>query len=220
MTHDFAYGRTELEHLRNADAAFARLIDLYDARGIVPKRPVEDDPFVALIRAINDQLISLKAASSIWSRICALAGDPPTPSALASLTPEQIRACGTTRKKAEYMRGIARMVVDGELDLEALCSAPDAEVERRLVSLRGIGKWTAEMLLIHAFERPDIISFGDAGIRRGMCMLYGIAPDELTQARFEELSAPYHPFATVASIYLWQLSKEGPETVAELATRH
>ncbi|MBR2522727.1 MAG: DNA-3-methyladenine glycosylase 2 family protein [Coriobacteriales bacterium] len=220
MAHDFAYGRTELEHLRNADAAFARLIDYYDSHGILPRRPVEDDPFVALVRAINDQLISLKAASSIWGRICAIAGDPPTPATLASLAPEALHSCGTTRKKAEYMCGIARMVVDGELDLDALRSAPDAEIERRLVALRGIGKWTAEMLLIHAFERADVISFGDAGIRRGMCMLYGLAPDELTQARFEELSAPYHPFSTVASIYLWQLSKEGPETVAELAARH
>ena len=222
MTHPFPYGDIELAHLCNACPQFAQLVEYYDAAGTPrPSRPVEEDVFTALMRAINDQLISLKAAASIWGRICALfdlpAPDPdiehsmgacPTPEQFAHATPEELHACGTTSKKAEYMHDIACMVVDGTLDLEGLRTASDEEITRTLVALRGIGLWSAEMLLIHAYERPDVISFGDAAIRRGVCMLFDIPNEDLTRERFDELTASFHPYATTASIYLWRLSKE------------
>lgn len=208
MARFFAYGEQELAHLAGADERFTRLIAHYEKRGIRPERPVEEDVFCALMRTINDQLISLKAATSIWSRLIAAFGDPPTPGALAAATPGQIQACGTTWRKAEYMHDIALLVQEGELDLEAMRAWDDAAVIARFTALRGLGLWSAEMLLIHAYERPDVISFGDAGIRRGLCMLYGLDAADLSKARFEELTRPYHPYATVASIYLWHLSAE------------
>ena len=208
MTHPFAYGDTELAHLRAACPRMGAFIDECEATGFRPSRPVEEEAFPTIIRAINDQLISLKAAANIWGRIVERVGDV-TPENFAELDPQDLRDCGTTYKKAEYMIGIARMCQDGSLDLEALRHAPDQEVIDTLVSLRGIGLWTAEMLLIHCYERPDVISYGDAAIRRGMCMLHGIEdPKTLTRQRFDELAAPYHPYATVASIYLWYLSKQ------------
>lgn len=207
MTHPFPFGQQEIDHL-SKEPLMGAFIAQCEAQGFRPQRPVEEDAFVTVIRAINDQLVSLKAAASIWARIADYAGEV-TPARFAELTPEELHACGTTRKKAEYMHDIACQCVAGTLDLEALRREPDAEVIRRLVALRGIGTWTAEMLLIHCYERPDVISYGDAAIRRGMCMLHGIEdPAELTPARFAELAEPYHPYATTASIYLWYLSKQ------------
>ena len=208
MTHPFAYGERELEYLSSAEPKLGAYIAQLEAEGFRPSRPVEEDAFACLIRAINDQLISLKAAATIWGRITERYGDPVTPEALAAATPEEIHACGTTLKKAEYMHDIACMVQSGTLDLEGLRSTDDATVIETLVSLRGIGLWTAEMLLIHCYERPDVISFGDAAIRRGLCMLHDLDPKELTREQFDELTAAYHPFATTASIYLWYLSKQ------------
>ena len=208
MTHPFAYGEDELAYLSGADERMGAYITQLEQEGFRPSRPVEEDAFACLIRAINDQLISLKAAATIWGRVTDAFGDPPTPRALAAATPEEIHACGTTLKKAEYMHDIACMVEAGTLDLEGLRSSPDAEVIDTLVSLRGIGLWTAEMLLIHCYERPDVISFGDAAIRRGLCMLHDIDPKALTREQFDELTAVYHPYATTASIYLWYLSKQ------------
>lgn len=208
MPHPFPYGARELEHLSQADTDFARVIAQCEAMGFRPERPVDEDAFRCLIRSINDQLISLKAAASIWARITERFGEHPSPELLAAADPAEIKECGTTQKKAEYIHDIARMVVDGALDLEALRCEPDETVCAALVGLRGIGVWTAEMLLIHCFERPDVISFGDAAIRRGLCTLKGIEAEELTKARFTELTRPYHPYATTASIYLWWLSKQ------------
>lgn len=222
MTHPFPYGETELGYLSRACPQFAHLVEYYDSTGAPrPARPVEENVFAALMRAINDQLISLKAAATIWGRICALFDLPapdaniehsmgacPTPEQFARVTPEELHACGTTSKKAEYMHDIACMVVDGSLDLEGLRTASDEDITRTLVALRGIGLWSAEMLLIHAYERPDVISFGDAAIRRGVCMLFSVPADELSRARFDELTSVFHPYATTASIYLWRLSKE------------
>lgn len=208
MPHPFPYGTRELEHLSQADADFARVIAQCEVDGFRPERPVDEDAFRCLIRSINDQLISLKAAASIWARITERFGEHPSPRLLAAADPADIKSCGTTQKKAEYIHDIACMVVDGTLDLEALRHEPDEAVRTALVGLRGIGVWTAEMLLIHCFERPDVIAYGDAAIRRGLCTLKGIEPAELTKARFAELTEPYHPYATTASIYLWWLSKQ------------
>lgn len=208
MTHPFPYGAKELEHLSLVDRDFAAVIAQCEATGFRPQRPVEEDAFTCLIRAINDQLISLKAAASIWRRVTERFGDPLDPKLLAAAEPDEIKECGTTLKKAEYIHGIAEMVVSSELDLEELRDEPDDVVLSRLMALRGIGRWTAEMLLIHCYERPDVIAYGDAAIRRGLCALKGLAPEELTEARFTELTEPYHPYATTASIYLWWLSKQ------------
>jgi DNA-3-methyladenine glycosylase II len=208
MTHPFPYGARELQHLARADADFAVLIDQCERDGFRPARPVEEDAFQCLVRCINDQLISLKAAASIWGRLVARFGDPISAPALAAADPEQIRACGTTRKKAEYMHDMACMVTQGSLDLEALRHEPDEVVLSTLMGLRGIGRWTAEMLLIHCYERPDVISYGDAAIRRGLCTLKHVDPDDLTRPLFDQLTEPFHPYATTASIYLWWLSKQ------------
>ena len=103
-----------------------------------------------------------------------------------------------------YIQGIAREVASGALDLEALRHAPDEELIRELSALNGIGVWTAEMLMIFSLCRPDVLSWGDLGIRRGMALLYG--DRELTRERFERRRKRYSPYGSVVSLYLWSLA--------------
>lgn len=102
------------------------------------------------------------------------------------------------------IRRLAEAVLSGGLDLEAMRHVPDEEVIRRLARLDGIGVWTAEMLLIFSLCRPDVLSWGDLGIRRGMALLYG--DRELTRERFERRRKRYAPYGSAASFYLWALA--------------
>ena len=95
-----------------------------------------------------------------------------------------------------------------ELNIAELATLPDAEIIRRLSSLNGVGVWTAEMLLIFSLERPDVVSWGDLAIRRGMMNLYGL--DSLTREQFERYRKRYSPYGSVASLYLWALAVRTP----------
>jgi DNA-3-methyladenine glycosylase II len=109
-------------------------------------------------------------------------------------------------RKSAYISGIAEAVITGKLNLSELYSLSDSEIIERLVLLNGIGKWTAEMLLIFSMERPDVVSWGDLAIQRGMMKLYGLKA--LTKLQFDKYVKRYSPYGSVASLYLWELSKE------------
>ena len=100
----------------------------------------------------------------------------------------------------------SNLVAQADFKLEELYGLSDQEVVQRLMTLKGIGKWTAEMMLINCMERPDIISWGDIAIRRGMVKLYGL--DTITKDQFEQYRLTYSPLGSVASIYLWEISFE------------
>ena len=136
------------------------------------RRSTEPDLFAALVHAIIAQQISGRAAQSISDRLLEAAGAL-TAERLASLEPAVVRGCGLSERKVSYIRRLAEAVGSGGLDLETLRHTSDAEVIRRLADLDGIGVWTAEMLLIFSLCRPDVLSWGDFGIRRGMALLYG-----------------------------------------------
>ncbi len=175
------------------------------------KREVHDDVFEALISSIVSQQVSGAAARTVWSRLEAACGAVPgaggcfvTPERVSALTYEELRALGMSGRKSEYVAGVAGAVMTGELDLAALQHEPDAVVVERLSALRGVGVWTAEMLLIFAFLRPDVLSYGDLAIRRGIMELYGLRT--LTKEQFERYRKRYSPYGTTASFYLWLAS--------------
>jgi DNA-3-methyladenine glycosylase II len=112
-------------------------------------------------------------------------------------------------RKATYIKGMAEACAKGDLDLDGLKLLPDQEVVARLSALRGIGAWTAEMILIFSLQRPDVVSWNDLAIRRGMMILYGL--DQLTRDRFDQHRKRYSPYGSVASLYLWEISHEPTE---------
>jgi DNA-3-methyladenine glycosylase II len=162
--------------------------------------------FTALINSIVSQQISSKAAATVWKRIQEHFGAI-IPLTIASATIEEIQQCGLSTRKAGYIKGIAETVVQGELNISEFPELPDNEIIKRLSSLHGIGVWTAEMLMIFSMQRPDVVSWGDLAIRRGMMNLYGLK--ELNKAKFERYKKRYSPYGSVASLYLWELANKG-----------
>lgn len=197
----FEYGEKEINYLKKKDK---RLAEAIDRIGRI-EREVMPDLFTSLIRSIIAQQISSKAASTVWNRIMERFGEV-TPERLAKVSIEEIQQCGISTRKAGYIKGITEAVISRELNLEELFELPDDEVCKRLSSLNGIGVWTAEMLMIFSMQRPNIVSWGDLAIRRGMMMLYH--HKELTKERFEKYRKRYSPYGSVASLYLWAISAE------------
>ena len=167
------------------------------------EREVTPDLFTALISSIASQQISAKAAETVWARMEDRFGAI-TPATIASATVEAIQQCGMSLRKAGYIRGIGVAVTEGHLDLPGLRDLPDSEVIARLSALKGVGTWTAEMILIFSLERPDVVSWDDLAIRRGMMTLYG--KTTLARAEFEKYRKRYSPYGSVASLYLWEIS--------------
>jgi DNA-3-methyladenine glycosylase II len=195
----FKYGQEELDHLRKRDKGLGRVIDQI---GIL-EPGVTSDLFSALVNSIVAQQISSKAAETVWGRVKGRFVDI-TPERMASATIEEVQGCGMSMRKASYIKGMAEACAKGEIDLDALWGLPDEEVVKRLSSLHGIGVWTAEMILIFCMQRPDIVSWNDLGIRRGMMRLYEL--DELSRADFERYRKRYSPYGTIASFYLWKMT--------------
>jgi DNA-3-methyladenine glycosylase II len=201
ITKYFDYGAKEIDFLKSVDPVLGEAMERL---GKV-ERVIMPELFTALMHAIVGQLISAKAARTIWERMQERLGEI-TPANLAVQAAEAIQGCGMTMKKAVCIKNIAQTIAQGDFPLNELRQLPDSEVIKRLTGLKGVGKWTAEMLLIHALERPDIVSWGDIAVRRGMMKLYGL--DSLTKEQFDGYRRRYSPYGSVASIYLWNLSFE------------
>lgn len=198
----FAYGETETDWLATRDAALGSAISRigHIEREVIP------DLFTALANSIVAQQISTKAHVTVWSRITGALGDV-TPERLLALGADGIQKFGMSWRKARYIHELSRRVGSGEFILSDLGSLDDAAVCGRLCALDGIGVWTAEMLMIFSMQRPDILSFGDAGIRRGLCLLHGL--ESMDRAAFESYRKLYSPYGSVASLYLWKIAAEG-----------
>lgn len=195
----FRYGKKEIEHLKKRDRRLGVAIDQI---GMI-ERAITPDIFTALVASVAGQQISAKAAETVWNRMEERFGII-TPDTISAATAEEIRQCGISLKKAGYIRGIGDAVVSGDLDLAGLHELSDDDVISRLTVLHGIGIWTAEMLLIFAMERPDVLSWGDLAIRRGMMRLY--SKESIDRVAFERYRKRYSPYGSVASLYLWEIS--------------
>jgi DNA-3-methyladenine glycosylase II len=158
----------------------------------------------ALVRAVVYQQLAGAAAAAIHGRLLAALGGDATPEGLLALSDEQLRSAGLSANKAASLRDLATKVLDGTvvLDPEGLARESDEEVVTRLSSVRGIGKWTAEMFLMFQLRRLDVWPTGDLGVRRG----YGLAWDvPMPSARqLDPLGDPYRPYRSVAAWYCWR----------------
>jgi DNA-3-methyladenine glycosylase II len=195
----FEYGELEKNHLMKADKTMEVLIEKL---GHI-ERPVEPDLFGALVSSIISQQISTRAAETIKGRLLELIGQISSDSILG-ITIEELRACGLSGRKAEYIKNAALEIEEGSLDLNALKEMSDDEVISVLTSIKGIGIWTAEMLLIFSLQRRDVLSYLDLGIRRGIMRAYGF--DELSREEFEKIRVKMSPYGSVASLYFWKLA--------------
>ena len=195
----FAYGETEVSYLRRKDK---RLCAVIDQIGHID-RAVDTDLFSSVIHHIIGQQISMKAQATIWQRMQDTLGPVSAETILAAGVPA-LQALGMTFRKAEYLTDLAGRIVDGSFDLETVRSMDDAEAIRALSSLRGIGVWTAEMILLFCLQRPDILSYDDLAIQRGLRMVYHHRA--IDRRLFEKYRRRFSPYCSVASLYLWAVS--------------
>lgn len=195
----FIYGEKEVEYLKSKDAALGKAMDEigHVYREIIP------DMLMALINSIIGQQISTKAQETIWGRFQTMF-EPVTPEHIDSIPTEELQTCGISMKKASYIKEIASSIVDGSLDLTQFQTMSDDDVCKRLSQIKGIGVWTAEMLMIFSMQRMDVISRDDMAIIRGLRMLYHHR--KVTPELFAKYKKRYSPYATVASLYLWKIS--------------
>ena len=198
MLRYFEYGDKEINYLRKKDKKLCAAIDRI---GMIT-REINTDQFSALIEGIIGQQISNKAAATVRNKLddlCGLKADK-----LHKMTVEEIQVCGISMRKAGYIKGIADAAVTKAVDFDTLKDRTDKEIIEVLTQFKGVGEWTAEMLLIFSLMRPDVVSYGDLAIRRGMMELYGHR--ELPKERFLRYAKRYSPYGSVASLYLWELS--------------
>lgn len=195
----FQYGDEEIQYLKGKDKKLGATMDRI---GKI-QRPTIPDPFTALISSIVSQQISKKAAKTVWNRLNELLGSI-SPETIDNTELPLIQACGMSARKADYIKGIAQAAITRQVDFSALSTMEDQDIIARLSALHGVGVWTAEMLLIFSLNRPNVLSYNDLAIRRGIMNLYG--HKELPRDRFEKYRARYSPYCSVASLYLWELS--------------
>ena len=208
----FRYGETEIQYLKQRDPKLGAIIDQ-----IGPiERTVDDDLFSSIVHHIVGQQISTKAQQTIWRRMREDLGEINAETILAAGT-ERLQGFGMTFKKVEYIEDCARKAVSGELDLEQLPQCSDKEIIDQLVSLKGIGVWTAEMILLFCLQRPDVFSYGDLAILRGLRMVYHHR--KIDRKLFEKYRRRFSPYGSVASLYLWAVAGGAVEGMKDYAPK-
>ncbi len=167
------------------------------------------DPFAGLVRVILSQQLSVGAADTIHGRVVALAGGAAglTPARVLSLDATALRGAGVSRPKITYLRDLAERVADGRLDLVTIGRHPDEEVIERITSVKGLGRWSAEMFLIFRLRRPDVWPIGDLGIVKGVEKLFEMRGPPAPRT-MERLAKPWRPYRSVAAWYLWRLHEQ------------
>lgn len=175
--------------------------------GVIARHPgihlvTRGDAFTTLARSIVGQQISVKAAQSVWDRLCGRLVTL-TPAALARTRKPALRHCGLSERKADYLKDLARKFLDGDLDPARWPALDDETLISELVAVKGIGRWTAEMFLIFHMQRPDVLPVGDLGLRRAIGERYADGR-QLSLEEIHGIAAPWRPWRTVATWYLWR----------------
>jgi DNA-3-methyladenine glycosylase II len=192
-----AYWQQASGELARVDPVMSMLVEAYAGVSIISR----GNPFATLVRSIVGQQISVKAADSVWARLTATG--IPTPRAILACTVEQLRGCGLSARKAEYITDLARHFVNRKIHARRWPRMSDAEIVAELTAVRGIGVWTVEMFLIFNLLRPDVFPLDDIGLQKAIARHYlaGVRPERRELARIGER---WRPWRSVATWYLWR----------------
>ncbi|HZM43993.1 MAG TPA: DNA-3-methyladenine glycosylase 2 family protein [Burkholderiales bacterium] len=193
-----SYWAEAIRALAARDPVFAPLIERCPVLAVGSR----GDAFQTLSRAIVGQQISVKAASSVWSKFSARLGVV-TPAAVCSCRRPSLRACGLSTQKTAYLKDLAVRFADGSLDPAGWRELDDETLIAQLTQVKGIGRWTAEVFLIFYLGRPDVLPLADLGIQRAMRLNYGRGR-ALSEARMRRIGATWAPWRSVAAWYMWR----------------
>ena len=195
--------KAAVDHLRQADPVLAQVIESVGPFDMEPR----DGAFRSLARAIFFQQLAGPAARAIMNRVLAALGTDEArffaPEELLAIGEEPLRAAGLSRQKTAYLRDLSEKFASGELSEGEFEGEQDEEVIRKASSVKGIGRWTAEMFLIFSLGRPDVLPVDDLGVRRGFQLTYGLAglasPEEMRR-----IAEPWRPYRSGGTWYMWR----------------
>jgi DNA-3-methyladenine glycosylase II len=202
--------RRAVRALQRADPRLAHVIE---TTGSCRLHPTTWSPFQALFRSIVYQQLSGKAAATILSRVIGLfpGRDFPTPEDVLAAKDEQLRGAGLSRNKLLAVRDLAARALDGTVPArEHLARMPDEEIIERCTAVRGIGRWTVEMMLIFHLGRPDVLPVDDLGVRKGAMRLYRLRKLPSPE-RLAKIAEPWRPWRSVGSWYMWRVMEMTPD---------
>mgnify|MGYP004649218995 FL=1 len=195
----FEYGEKETEYLKSKDVRLAEVIEKVEHIN----RAVDSDLFSSVVHHIIGQQISTKAQHTIWQRMNDTFGKV-TAETIGNASAGELQALGMTYRKAEYIKEFSMKIINGEFDLAVVELMSDEDAISALVSLKGIGVWTAEMILLFCLQRPNILSYDDLAIQRGMRMVYHLR--KIDKKLFEKYRRRLSPYCSVASLYFWAVA--------------
>ncbi len=188
-------------HLKRHDR-IGKLIESVHVPDFTPSGKVYYD----LLDSIVSQQLSVKVATTIFNRFCTLFPDKyPAPDLLAVIEMERLRSVGLSGQKAQYLQNVAAFSLQNDLESRNWNTMADDEIIEFLTQIKGVGKWTVQMILMFSVGRPDIFPVDDLGIRQAMTKLYGLDEnDKKIKQHMIELAEPWRPYRTIASRYLWR----------------
>lgn len=186
-------------HLMRRDRILRRIIPLHRDEVLMSS----NTPFMSLAHAIVSQQVSTQSAAAVWQRLTTVTGRRPAPATVAAMAPEQLREVGLSRRKAEYILGLAQQFTDKKLRPANWQHMDDEAIIAELSQVRGIGRWTAEMFLIFSLRRPDILPLDDAGLIKAISLHY-FSGEPVSRFEAREVAQAWAPWRTVATWYLWR----------------
>ena len=195
----FEYGNAEICYLKEGDARLAAVID---SVGHI-YRETDADLFSSIVHHIIGQQISTKTQATIWKRMQDRQGTISAEN-IVEASEEDLQSLGITYRKAEYIKDFALKVIAGEFCLDDISLMSDGKAIKKLTELKGIGVWTAEMILLFCLQRPDIFSYQDLAIQRGLRMVYHHRA--IGRELFEKYRRRFSPYCSTASLYIWAVA--------------
>ena len=199
MTEYFKITQEAITYLKESDE---RMKEVIEQVGEI-KRSLEPDLFISLVSSIVGQQISQKAKDTVWARLNNQLKEL-TPENIAEATAEDLQQNGLSFRKVSYLKNTAEMFLNGTIREDELKKMSDEEVIERLMKIKGVGKWTAEMQLIFSMERQNVLAFDDFAIKRGLRMIY--QEEKITKKFYQKYYEKFSPYATVAGLYIWEVS--------------
>ena len=193
-----AYWADACKHLMKKDRVMKRLIPQFGKACLISR----GDAFATLARSVVGQQISVKAAQTVWDRFSKLPENI-TPSQVLKLKIDDMRAAGLSTRKVEYIVDLALHFDSGALHVDAWMGMDDEAIIAELISIRGIGRWTAEMFLIFHLMRPNVLPLDDVGLIKGISQCY-FSGDVVSRSDAREVALAWAPYRTVATWYIWR----------------
>lgn len=191
-------------YLSSHDRRLSKVIELV---GPISYSTHNENPYAFLVHEIIEQMLSIKAGAQIYNRLLALCNGEITPNTIDKLSNEQIQSIGTSKSKVEYIRGITNSIINNEIDLHELNMMSDEDVYKKLISLRGIGSWTAKMYLIFVLDRQDILPFEDVAFLQSFCWM--LNKDNCDKEYIIKYCGKWKPYSSIAARYLYRALDTG-----------